>query len=291
MANAKTRVFLGTGLLGSGFVKRFLDAGETPRVWNRSMAKAQSLVDAGAVGIATLEAAVDGAERIHICVTADAAVDSILETIAPKLVPGAIVLDHSTTLPNTTSKRAAWCAENNVTFLHCPVFMSPAVAAAGQGTMIAAGPKTVFDTVKDEIEPMSAKLMFVGERSDLAAAFKIVGNGFSLCMLAGLNDVFSVADGAGIAPNEVIDFLLEFDNRYMISGRGRNMANGKFDPSWALSMARKDVGLMLDTASGDPMVALPALAKHMDATAAEGHGDADVGVIAHQTIARAGGAS
>ena len=67
--------FLGTGLLGSGFVKGLLGKGHEVTVWNRTAGKAQELEAQGARVASTPAEAVVGAERVHLCLSADAAVE------------------------------------------------------------------------------------------------------------------------------------------------------------------------------------------------------------------------
>jgi 3-hydroxyacyl-CoA dehydrogenase len=50
--------FLGTGLMGSGFVRRLLAQGHTVHVWNRSPASAKALEDLGAKAFAASAEAV-----------------------------------------------------------------------------------------------------------------------------------------------------------------------------------------------------------------------------------------
>ncbi len=65
------------------------------------------------------------------------------------------------------------------------------------------------------------------------------------------------------------------------------MARGNFAASFELAMARKDVGLMLETAGDRPMAALPALAARMDQLIAGGHGAKDASVMAIDAVRRA----
>jgi 3-hydroxyisobutyrate dehydrogenase-like beta-hydroxyacid dehydrogenase len=57
------------------------------------------------------------------------------------------------------------------------------------------------------------------------------------------------------------------------------MISGDFSPSFELAMARKDVRLMLETASSHPLAVLPGIASRMDALIADGHGGDDLGVL------------
>ena len=76
--------FLGTGLLGSAMVERMLVQGDSVTVWNRTMSKAQALQQAGAAVALTAGEAVAAADQVHLALTDDAVVDSILAEVAPR---------------------------------------------------------------------------------------------------------------------------------------------------------------------------------------------------------------
>ena len=83
-----TVAFLGTGLMGTGFIQRARANGLTVRAWNRSAAKAQALTAndaAGATACASVAEAVRGAERIHLSLADDVSVDAVLEPVAGAL--------------------------------------------------------------------------------------------------------------------------------------------------------------------------------------------------------------
>src|SRR5215469_15118506 len=88
------RALLGTGLLGSGMVRRLLKNGERVTVWNRSGEKARALEKDGATAAASPADAVRHADRIHVVLSDDRVVDALLEQIVPALKPNAIVIDH-----------------------------------------------------------------------------------------------------------------------------------------------------------------------------------------------------
>ena len=119
---------LGTGLLGSGMVRRFLKNGRRVTVWNRSAEKARALEEDGATAAASAVDAVSGVDHVHIVLSDDRVVDGVLEQIVPALKADAIVIDHSTTLPEETKRRAERMRAKGVRFLHAPVFMSPLTA-------------------------------------------------------------------------------------------------------------------------------------------------------------------
>jgi 3-hydroxyisobutyrate dehydrogenase len=128
---------------------------------------------------------------------------------------------------------------------------------------------------------------YLGERPDLAAVYKLCGNAFIIGIAGLVADVFAVASGAGVAPGDALRVAEFFNPTAGISGRGRNMVAGNFAPSFELTMARKDVGLMLKTAGDIPLAMLPRLADRMDALIEAGYGADDLAVIGKESVARA----
>jgi 3-hydroxyisobutyrate dehydrogenase-like beta-hydroxyacid dehydrogenase len=281
-----TRVaFLGTGLLGSAFVEAALGrGGDEITVWNRTADKARALEQLGARVASTPGEAVRGAARVHLVLKDDAVVEEVIAALRAGLGPDAVVVDHSTTQPELTAGRSRRLNADGVRYLHCPVFIGPAAARAGQGTILAAGPRPNYDAVKEPLARMAAKVEYVGERPDLAAVYKLCGNALIIGLNALVADVFSIAAGAEVAPADALHILELFNPGATISGRGRTMAAGEYAPSFELGMARKDVRLMIETARALPLAALPAIAARMDALVAEGHGGDDLAVMAKDAV-------
>jgi len=272
--------FLGTGMIGGGMIESALRRGESVTVWNRTKSKAAALVQKGAKLADTPAEAVRGVERVHLALMDDASVDDVLGKCIDAIPNGAPVIDHTTTSPDGTAARARRIAE----FLHAPVFMSPAGARESKGMMLVSGPRARFDRVRPALEAMTGEVWFVGERPDLAASFKLFGNAMIVTMIAGLSDVFAMGKTLGIDAATAQSLFQKFQVGAVLTNRGAKMAAGDFAPSFELTMARKDVRLMLEAAKGAPLAVLPAIAARMDAVIAQGHGAEDVGVLAHEAV-------
>jgi 3-hydroxyisobutyrate dehydrogenase len=276
-----TRVaFLGTGLLGGAMVERMLAQGQNVTVWNRTASKLEALRAAGAAVAATAGDAVAGAERIHLALTDDAVVDAILAEVVPRLARTAIVIDHSTTSPVKTRDRAARLAGDGVRFLHAPVFMSPQMCRDGKGLIMVSGPAAVFEPMQASLARMTGDAWYLGERTDLAAAYKLFGNSMLFAINAGLTDVLAMAKSIGVSGDDALALFSRFNTSMAIPMRGQKMVKGDFSAMFELAMARKDVRLMLESAGHQPLIVLPALAARMDEMIAAGHGKDDVAAIA-----------
>ena len=279
--------FLGTGLLGSAFAEAAAKRGDTVTAWNRSPEKVRALAPFGVKPAATPAEAVRGASRVHLVLKDDAVVDAVIAAARPALSADAILIDHSTTLPTGTAERFARLQAQGVKYLHCPVFMGPAAARSAQGLMLATGPKVLFDSVQAELARTTGRLEYLGERTDLAAVNKLLGNAMIIGTWAVLADVLTLASACGVEGADAVRLLGFIDMNAMMARRAPSMAAGDFTPSFELAMARKDVRLMLEAIGTRPLAALPAIAARMDALIAAGHGAKDAGVLAIDAVRRA----
>ena len=128
------------------------------------------------------------------------------------------------------------------------------------------------------------QVWYLGERSDLAAAYKLFGNSMLFAINAGLTDVLAMARNLGVAGDEAIAVFSRFNTSMAIPMRGQKMAAGDFSAMFELAMARKDVRLMLESAGDQPLIVLPALAARMDELIAAGHGQEDLAAIAAPVV-------
>ena len=274
--------YFGTGLLGSGFVRRLLERGETVHVWNRTADKARALEADGAKVFEDPREAVRGAAQIHLTLSDDASVDAVLEPLADIITPTAIIADHTTTAPTPTGERVARWTQRGRTFVHAPVFMGPANAREGTGLMLLSGAPAVRARVKPLLEPMTGKVLELGDDPTRGASFKLFGNMMLLVISGGLADVFTFARSLGIDPQDAHTLFTEFNPGNAVGGRGKAMAAGTFTPpNFELTMARKDARLMIDEAArhGAKLDVMPAVAALMDRYIGAGYGSEDAGVV------------
>lgn len=275
-----TIAYLGTGLLGAAFAEAAAKRGDTVTAWNRSADKARALKAFGIAAAASPAEAVRGAARVHIIVKDDAVVEDVLAQARSGLSPDAVIIDHTTTLPALTRTRLERLNAQGMRYLHCPVFMGPPAARTAQGSMLVSGPKAVFDSVKDDLARMTGRLEYLGERGDLAAANKLFGNALIIGLGGTIADVLSIAAGARVDAAEAVKLMGLLDLNAMAARIGATMAQRDFAPTFELSMARKDVALMLQTAGERPMATLAGVAARMDQLIAAGHGHKGTGVMA-----------
>jgi 3-hydroxyisobutyrate dehydrogenase len=276
--------FLGTGLLGSGLAEAAAKRGDKVTAWNRTIDKARALEQFG-VRVATTPAdAVRGAERVHLVLKDDQVVEEVIAALRPGLGANAIIVDHTTTQPKLTAARAQRLNADSVRYIHCPVFIGPAAARQAQGTILSSGPRALFDAIQPALAKMAKRVEYLGERPDFAAVIKLSGNAVIIGLSGVVADVLAIGDGAGLTPDETMKVFGLLNVSAMLAGRGRHMAAGNFTPSFELTMARKDVRLMLETAVDHPTPVLSAIADRMDELIDAGHGADDLAVIGMDSV-------
>ncbi|MBK9133063.1 MAG: NAD(P)-dependent oxidoreductase [Betaproteobacteria bacterium] len=272
--------FLGTGLMGTGFVRRFLANGHSVNVWNRSADKARALEAHGAKAFADAAAAVEGVERIHVSLGDDASVDAVLEPLAGRIGAATWIIDHTTTAMHPTVERAARWAARGVTYVHAPVFMGPANCAEGTGLMLTDGPKARHEALLPHLQPMTGTVLHLGEPVGRAAAFKLFGNLAIIGINGVLGDVARLAEALGVAPADAFTLFTHFNPGGNLAARAVRIEKGPHSPaSFETTMARKDVRLMIEEAQhgGVALALMPAVAALLDAAIARGEGALDIG--------------
>jgi 3-hydroxyisobutyrate dehydrogenase-like beta-hydroxyacid dehydrogenase len=274
---------VGTGLIGAGLAEAAAKRGDRVVVWNRTACKAEALRVHGVTVADTPAAAVAGVSRVHIALSADEAVDAVLEAMGDAM-GDAVVLDHTTTSVAGTRARADRLAAQGVAFLHCPVFMSPQSCREASGLILVAGAQDLYARIAAPLAAMTGKVWYVGERPDLAAANKLFGNAMLVTIAAGVSDVLSMAAEVGVSPDDAMHLFERFDPSGTLRGRGLKMSRGDYRASFEMTMARKDVRLMVEAAGERPLAVLPGIASRLDDLIEAGHGGRDMGALSIDAV-------
>jgi 3-hydroxyisobutyrate dehydrogenase-like beta-hydroxyacid dehydrogenase len=271
-----TIALLGTGLLGAGMVENLLAKGHTVRIWNRTRDKMKPLVERGAIAAADPADCVRGASRVHLVLAEDTAVDAVLQHCRAELGPDVPVIDHSTNAPAKVKARFRALRVQNVRYVPAPVFMSPQNAREATGLMLLAGPEADARALEADLQRMTGKLWYVGEREDLAAVYKLAGNSTFFALAAAMSDVLAIGKGCDVSAEQMLALFDVFKPGSAMAYLGQRVATAGAGPaSFELTMARKDARLMQDAAGKVPTIVLPAVAAAMDRAIARGDGAHD----------------
>lgn len=280
------KAFLGMGLLGSNFVRAMRKRNEEVNVWNRTTARATALEETGAKAFANAADAVRGVQLVHICVSDDAAVDSVLEQAAPGFEKNVVIVDHTTTSATLTMERVANWKAKGISYIHAPVFMGPMNALESTGMMLICGDQEVVKSIEPEVMKMCGTLDNISEDPAIAAKYKLLGNHNFLAIAAGLTDTFTLGKSLGLSNEDISDFIEQMGSAPMKARVARLMMKNYDAPTWELLMARKDARLMQEEAerANTPLMVMPALGKVMDEHIAAGEGSKDWTIFSKKAV-------
>src|SRR5271170_2704646 len=107
MANnmIKKLAFIGAGLMGAPMIRRLLKAGFEVRVWNRTSAKSEPLVAAGALRAGSPAEAASGSDAALLCLSDASAIEAALfsnQGVVHSAIPPSQLVDFSTIGPGPT---------------------------------------------------------------------------------------------------------------------------------------------------------------------------------------------
>jgi 3-hydroxyisobutyrate dehydrogenase len=281
------KAFLGMGLLGSNFVRAMINKGEEVQVWNRTASKALELEKYGAKVFSSVQDAVKGASLVHLTLKDDASVDEVLEAAHEGFMPGATIIDHTTTSKEGAIRRTKEWRGKGFIYQHAPVFMGPVNALEGTGFILLSGDQDIISKLEPELSKMTGKLLHFGPEVGKAAAMKLVGNAFLVCLTIGLRDTLALAKALGISVDDLITLINSWNPGTQVQARLKRMTTGDdTKPSWELAMARKDTQLFLNAAQegGIDLAIMPAIAALMDQWIAKGYGNHDWTVVGKEFV-------
>jgi 3-hydroxyisobutyrate dehydrogenase-like beta-hydroxyacid dehydrogenase len=196
--------FIGLGAMGSGIVRRLLAAGHEVTGWNRTPAKAASLVEEGMQLAATPRDAAAGGEVVLTMLTDVRALEAVADEVAEGLRADAVWADMSTIAPDESRALAARVPA----FLDAPVSGSLTTLAQGQLSIMVGGERRHFERVEPLLLDIGAKVTYLGAQGNalvmkMAINLSLVVQGMSFC------ESVAMAENAGITREAAVDAVLK----------------------------------------------------------------------------------
>lgn len=281
---------IGLGGMGSGMAKALLDNGFPVTVYNRTAAKAESLVAAGASLAPSAGEAGAGAEVVVLSLADEHAVEEVLfGEVVWRLTPGTTVVDTSTVSPSFAHNTAIRLAASGVRRVEACVIGNPAMAKTGQLRVFAAGAESDVDDVRDVLGALSQEIRYLGP-SGRAGTLKLAFNLLLGIQTAALAETVSFAESAGLDREYLLAALDNSGWRSpILSFRAEFMRRREYLPAgFRTVLMQKDLTLAREEAAAHG-VALPlvdASAERFAEAISAGRGDEDAAVVA-ELVARA----
>jgi 3-hydroxyisobutyrate dehydrogenase-like beta-hydroxyacid dehydrogenase len=163
---------IGLGLMGQALAGAFLAAGHPTTVWNRTAAKAGSLVERGAQLAASARAAVQASPLVIVCVTDATATREILEPLADAL-EGRVVVNLTSGTSTDARAVAAWAAEQGTPYLHGAIMAAPPAIGTTDAVLVYSGAQPAFDVHESALRRLSPNTIHLGADPGLASLYEM----------------------------------------------------------------------------------------------------------------------
>jgi 3-hydroxyisobutyrate dehydrogenase len=271
--------FVGLGAMGAGMARNLHKKGVLVAVWNRTQSKAAALAaELGVAAPATLAELASQVDVVVSCVSADADVLAVTQTLAPALPSGALMLDCSTVSSETARQAAELLATRGVEFLDCPV--SGGVEGARDGTLaiMVGGAPAAFERARPVLEALGSTIAHFGPVGSGEAA-----KATNQIMCAGIIDAVAEAMAFARAQGLPLPILIDTlgkgaGSSWYFVHRAPNMARGAYPAGFRVRLHAKDLAICHDMAArfGVQLPVVERMLAEYAELVARGYGDEDI---------------
>lgn len=199
----RTVGFIGAGMMGRGMARHVLAGGHPVALLLRSdasEAQCAELLAGGAKGYRSAAEVTAVSDIVVICVTGSPQVEEVVfgsNGILQALKPGSLVVDCSTSRPDSTLRVAQAIQQKQGQFLDAALTGTPKHAQDGQLNLLVGGDAQVLDEVRPVFELFAQNVFHcgavsAGHATKLLHQFVVLGNA------AVLAEAFSCAGKAGV---------------------------------------------------------------------------------------------
>lgn len=287
--------FVGLGKMGAAIAANLIAAGHDLTVYNRTPAKAKTLLDQGA----TLAHDVAGTAQGDVVITMladDHAVENLVldpdEGLIAHQGKKTVHISMSTISPQLCRRITKSSTEHGRSFISATVMGRPEVAERGELIVMAAGDPKVIKKVKPIFDAIGKSLHIVGEQPEQSNLIKLAANFMISAMIETFAEAFALVRKNGIDHHQFLEIMAkEFFQSPTYEKYGKIIADEKFDQgAFTVRLQEKDTRLAL-TAAMESQVPMPfanVIENAFLAAIGRGKGDLDPCSIAQIAAENAG---
>jgi len=203
-----TRVaFIGLGRMGHGMAGRYLDAGFTLSVWNRSRAKAEDLIARGARWATSPEDAAIDADAVVTMVADDQASRAVWlsgDGAAATMKAGTLAIECSTVSYQHALDVSRELRHRGLVYIDSPVTGLPDAAAAGKLTLLVGADTADLELARPYLAPLSSTIRHFGAVGS-GTVYKLINNLMGAIQIAGIAEGLAIAEQAGLDMKLVLE--------------------------------------------------------------------------------------
>jgi 3-hydroxyisobutyrate dehydrogenase len=254
--------FIGLGVMGTSMCGHLLAAGHTVRVYNRTRAKATSLVERGALLCESPATVARDSEVVFTIVGFPADVEQVImgqDGVLAHLPDEGVVVDMTTSKPSLARAIDGAARAANKHSLDAPVSGGDLGAREGTLAIMVGGDRAVYERCLPLFSCMGKTISYMGtagagQHCKMANQVLIAGT------MIGVVESLLYARKSGLDLDRVIDVIGSgAASSWSINNLGRRIAARDFTPGFFIKHFVKDMGIALEEARAMDL-SLPGLA-------------------------------
>lgn len=252
MGNGKERVgFIGLGLMGAPMASNLLRAGYELTVHNRTAAKQEPLVAAGARGAGSAAEVAEASDIVITMLPDSPDVEKVLDGpdgVFKTARPGTLVIDMSTISPVVTRELAAKASAAGMRMLDAPVSGADVGAREGTLAIMVGGEPEDVERAMPLFEVMGSKITRVGP-SGSGQVVKACNQVITAVTIAAVSEAIVLGERAGVEPERMLEAVSGgLAGSKVIDVKRPQLLSRDFEPGFTVDLHHKDLGIVLATA-------------------------------------------
>ncbi len=269
--------FIGLGNMGNPMARNLIRAGHQLVVHDLREDAAANLVELGARWAASPKAVAAQCRVVFTSLPGPPEVERVVlgpDGVLAGAARGSVLFDLSSNAPPVIRRIAAQAADHGVTVLDAPVSGGVGGAEKGSLAVMVGGERAAFEEHRALLDAIGANVFHLGPVGN-GSVVKLMNNLVALSIGPLLDEAVVVGAKAGIPPATLFEVMSVSSAGPLVRGLPRLFKRGFDEASFALALARKDVGLAVGAGRdlGVPMPVAAAVEQVYEWARGNGLGD------------------
>ncbi|WP_370529713.1 NAD(P)-dependent oxidoreductase [Alkalihalobacillus sp. AL-G] len=255
--NLSTIGFVGTGVMGKSMANNLLNEGYSVLVHTRTKAKAEELIEKGAIW---KDSVADLASEANVTISMVGYPSDVEEIyfgekgIIKNAIANSYIIDMTTSSPSLAEKIYEEAHSRHVHSLDAPVSGGDIGAKSGKLAIMVGGDPEVFDAVKPIFDVMGENIVLQGnagsgQHTKLCNQIAIASNMIGVC------EAIVYAEKAGLDPLKVLESITTgAAGSWSLSNLAPRMIRDDYDPGFYIKHFIKDMSIALESAKDMEML-------------------------------------
>ena len=247
--------FIGaSGLMGHGIARHLLAKGHALHLTvHRNQDRVADLLAAGAQQAASPAALAAVCDTVFLCVTGSPQVEAAVsgaQGLLARARPGLVIIDCSTSEPDSTQRLRAACAAQGVELVDAPLSRTPVEAEAGKLNVMVGATPEVFAALQPLLACFAENIFHVGGPG-AGHVIKLLNNFIAQAICTATAEAFAVGQRAGVDLRELVALIGKGPVNCGLFQAMAKTLDGTLDGlKFELDNARKDVRYYTHLAEG-----------------------------------------